>query len=698
MHFSKLSFILLIFLLCAPLIAFSTAFDIDLNAPEYKQGTLSTTKGGILTMPDLKVQAKNIIYHTVSSTSRSHSIIAWGDLMVRHQGKWFIGEKFQYDFIQRTGVIKNGITRINLWHVGAKTIFLEPNKTLGIENGYITTSDDRNISWKIDVGNINIDSQEEIIAKNITFRVKETPLFYLPYFKSNLHSFKKSPVNYALDWETGLFPKFSMRYRVYSYKDLNVFFRFLLRPTKGLGGAIETHHKNSKGNREFLTRSYLDHDAFFRDNNPNKARTHYRFQGKFKADTSNIKFNLNYDYLSDRNLQTDFKSPDFVLNTAKKTYSSVIYYGSQGISGIDTALRVNSFQALKQKLPEAFFLSKTFLLGSSGITNQNTLKCSYLDYVFAKDVQSALHDFKSLRVSTLNTISRPFNIHILKIAPSLSFEGIFYTRTRKDRPNIQALLRYQCLASIHSTSHFKNLFLSHKPYVNLYGITSPTLKPDTPYIFGLNDGLAKILYLKSGWQESIFLSRYPLFAPNITLNCYAYSFFLTDIFDMTTPKLRFDMTYQFPRLKITNRNGWNFQTKSFDFNNLELAWTFNENFAIKTELRHRSPFYWRRADHNNFVFEVVRPLSKLSNSPLSDGRNSLITKFQAKVAPLWTAKIESHIGWGRGNEANYNEVRVNIDTIISTCWKLKMTFTHSPAPEKKNNSFMIGLSLIDPQP
>lgn len=674
-------------------------FDVNLNAPKYTQGTLSTSSGGTLVMDGLKVQARHIVYHTLSSKAEGHSIVAWGDLMVNYQGKWFIGDKFEYDFVKRTGVIKHGITRINLWHVGAKTIFLAPDKSLGIESGYITTSDDKNISWKIDVGNVDIDPKEEIVAKNITFRVKETPLFYLPYFKTNLNSFKKSPVTYGLDWETGLFPKFSMRYRIYSYEDLSVFFRFLLRPTKGVGGAIETHHKSPSGSREFLTRSYLDHDAFFRDDNPNKARTHYRFQGKMHANTSNVHFDLSYDYLSDRNLQTDFKSPDFLLNTAKKTRAGVRYWGKYGTGGVDTHLRVNSFQAIKQKLPEAFFYSSTFKLGSTGITNHNIMKCSYLDYVFAKDVQSALSDFRSLRISTLNCFSRPFNIHILKVSPKIAFEGIFYSRTRQTHnPNMQALLRYELLTSIHSKSRFKHAFLTHTPYVNLYGITAPTLRPDTPYIFGINDGFAKILYLKSGWQESVYFRRSPLFAPNLCFNFYAYSFFLTDIFEMTTPKVRFDLTYKMPRLTIRSQNGWNFQTKSFDYNNLEFAWTFNQHFAFKTELRHRSPFYWRRANHDNFVFEVVRPLDQLKNSPLSDGRNTLITKLQAKVAPLWTAKIESHIGWGRGDEAAYNEVRLDVDTIISTCWKLGMTFTHAPAPERKNNSFMVKLNLIDPQP
>lgn len=677
----------------------STTFDVNLNAPEYASGVLSTRQGGVLIAEELRVQAKNITYYTLSASGRAHSLVASGDLMVKYQGKWFVGEKFEYNFVTREGSIKQGITRINLWHVGAKTIRLSPDRTVGIEKGYITTSDDKNVSWKIKVGNIQIDPSEEIVAKNITFRVKDTPLFYLPYFKSNLSSFKKSPVDYGLDWETGLSPKLSMRYRIYSYNDLNVFFRFLLRPTKGVGGAIETHYQNPLGNRLFLTRSYADHDAFFRDNNPNEARTHYRFQGKLKAHEKNLNFDLCYDYLSDRNLQTDFHSTNFVLNTAKKTKSTLIGYTSKGVVGVDATLRVNSFQALKQKLPETFFLSNTFVLGHTGIINQNRMECSFLDYVFASDVEKTIDDFHALRVSTLNHFSRPFNFHPLRIAPSLSVEGIFYTRTRDSRSaKLQALLRYNCLASIHGRNHFKKASVAHMPYVHLQGITTPTLSPDTPYIFGLQDGLSRILYLKSGWQESIFLHNTPLFMPNITFNLYAYSFFGTNIFGMTTPKLRFDMVYRFPRFKITSRTGWNFQTTSFDFTNVELAWTYNEHFAVKTELRHRSPFYWRRANHDNFIFEVVRPLESLSHSPLSDGRNSLVTKLQAKLAPLWTAKIESHIGWGRGLQPSYNEVRVHVDTIVSTCWKLKMIFTHAPAPERKRNSFIVGLDLIDPHP
>ncbi|MCB1084156.1 MAG: hypothetical protein KDK61_07580, partial [Simkania sp.] len=81
-------------------------------------------------------------------------------------------------------------------------------------------------------------------------------------------------------------------------------------------------------------------------------------------------------------------------------------------------------------------------------------------------------------------------------------------------------------------------------------------------------------------------------------------------------------------------------------------------------------------------------------SPLSDGRNTLLTRLQMKLAPQWIARLESHIGWGRGGEPNYNEAKVELITMISTSWRLRLIFMHSPAPHKKNDRFTFGLSLV----
>ncbi len=92
--------------------------------------------------------------------------------------------------------------------------------------------------------------------------------------------------------------------------------------------------------------------------------------------------------------------------------------------------------------------------------------------------------------------------------------------------------------------------------------------------------------------------------------------------------------------------------------------------------------------------EVTRDIHDLLHSPLSDGRNTLLSRLQIKIAPQWVVRLESHIGWGRGGEPNYNEGKFDLITMISTSWRLRLTFIHSLAPHKKNDQFTFGLSLV----
>ena len=65
-----------------------------------------------------------------------------------------------------------------------------------------------------------------------------------------------------------------------------------------------------------------------------------------------------------------------------------------------------------------------------------------------------------------------------------------------------------------------------------------------------------------------------------------------------------------------------------------------------------------------------------------------------KIAPQWISQITSYVGWGRGREPSYNIAKVDLITTISTSWRLRITFSHSPAPKNKNNHLKFSLSLI----
>jgi hypothetical protein len=664
-------------------------FTVNLKSPTYRDGVIFTDQGGVITAPEIRIQARHILYtNKIEKGKPVHQVVAEGDLMLDSGGRVYVGHRLEYDFVTKTGVVYQGATAVDMWFLGGEKIRLNADRSFYLFNAFITTSESKQADWTIESKELEINQENLLTAKNVSFRLFDSPIFWLPTFTSNLiKPFSDSPVRYRVEWDKGLWPKFGMRYRFYSWENLDLFLRVNVRPSRGAGGALESNYRSSDKLTKCQTKSYADYDAFYRDTDPDKSRFHYRLQGLYEATTLNdrTQFYLSYDKLSDKNMQSDFPTSDFAVSDIKETLIKLRHYSDSMILGVNGRPRINSFQGFKQELPESFWSSHPFVLGPTGILSENRLKFSYLDYVSAKDLETDVPDFSSLRIATANELYRPFSY----------FNGIFYNRSREKGGAIgQAVFKYELSTTLQLIRPYKTLTHYLVPYANYKGASHPTVSPDTPYIFDIEDGFNHLSQLKVGARNLFYLKRAPLFEPNFLADLYFYAFFDTTTFKKTIPKIQGNFSWNFPSATVKAHLGWNTEMGVFDFTNVSLAWTINENFAFKSEFRHRSRFDWRRDNYENYIMEVTRDISNLLRSPLSDGRNTLLSRLQLKIAPQWTARLESHIGWGRKGEPNYNEARVELITLISTSWKLRLVFTHSPAPHKKNDRFSFAFSLV----
>lgn len=674
-----------------------TSFTVNLKNPIYKNGTISTSEGGIITSSELRIQARHIIYiNKIEKGQPINQVIAEGELMVDNRGQLYVGRRLEYDFVTKTGIVYEGVTGIDLWFLGGEKIKLNPDKSFYLYNAFITTSERKKAEWKIQSREIEVNKNRLLTAKNVTFRFFDTSLFWLPTFKSNLvKPLTDAPIRYRVEWDRGMYPKFSMRYKIYSWELFDLFFRLNIRPSKGIGGAIESNFASFDKRKKFQTKSYIDHDTFYRNTRPNEARFNYRLQGLYEAqnEDKSSSLHLSYDKLSNRNMQSDFRTSNFEVSTVQQTLLKIRNHQNWMIAGIDARPRINSFQGFKQELPTSFWTPHPFTLGSTGILSENRVKLSYLSYVLADDIKSPIPDFDSTRLETHNTLYRSFKYKGLNLTPLLSFRGIFYNKSRKGHPICQAALNYEMFIDLKLKRHYKKTDHILQPYIHYQGLTHPTISPDTPYIFDITDGLNRLYQIRSGIQNAFYLKKYPLFEPNFMADIYLYAFFSNRTFQKTIPKIQSSMTWNFPSVVLKKQIGWNIEKQTLDFVNLSAAWTINQNFAFKTEWRHRGRFAWRHANENNHIVEITRSIQNLLDSPLSDRRNTFLTRMQMKIGADWTARLESHIGWGRQDQPSYHETHIELITLISTSWKLRLVFTHSPAPNKKNDHFSFAFSL-----
>ncbi|PIS00894.1 MAG: hypothetical protein COT84_05440 [Chlamydiae bacterium CG10_big_fil_rev_8_21_14_0_10_35_9] len=662
---------------------------VDLNNPTYLSGVLSTNDGGVIVSDDLRIQAKNIEYAYFKKNGQTvHTIKASENLMLQYKDKVFTGEELDFDLTKNTGIIRQGKTFISPWYLGGDEILIHNTDNYTVTNAFATTCLEKDSMWNIKAREVDVLNKELFYAKDITFTLFGFPALWLPIYKLNLKKFSDpSILKYNMTWDKGVGPRATIRYQIYSWREWAFYVRGDFRLKKDYGGAIETEYLPSHKRAKLLTKNYLAKDILPTDPR-NKRRYRYQGDGYLQSESGKTKATITWDKYSDIHMPSDFKSEDFELNPAKKTAFYVRHFEDTMIALLKARGRANSFESVKQDLPTAFMTFIPYKFPKLGIYSNNYTKGSYLDYVFSEDLETNINDFRSFRLESHHEIYRPFLLGPLAITPQLGAVGIYYSRSPQNKEVGLGILSYGAKATTKLKRTFSQTKHLIEPYVSYKGLSKPTIGPNNHFIFSLEDGYDRINQLQIGCKNVLF--SHEKATPFFTANLYANAFFADLDIPQTFPKLYLDLNWNFPKVELAFYNAWNFRHQTVDYSNFFAAFTLNEDFAFKFEVRYRSKYDWRKADKLNFILDVSREESELLSSPISDRRITLLTNLFFRLSPYWSCHVQSHHGWYRIDEPPYNEVKVDLYTTISSAWLVKFTYWHTETDDR----FSVGIDLI----
>ncbi len=669
---------------------------VDLKNPVFVRGVISTEEGGIITAPGIRIQARKIEYiNKIENGVRVQKIKAEDDLMMEYGERVFVGSRLEYDFVNKKGTLWDGKTFVDMWFLGGSQIELKEDGTFYIYNAYITTCETTENAWEIKAREVKITQEYLLSASNIRFQVLKIPIFWIPSFKSNLKVFADPPVRYKLVWDKGIGPRLTMRYRVYSWENLNVFFRLDYRLKRGLGAAVESEYFSDDGRTTFVTRSYGAHDKSFPDEKGNKR---YRLQGLYHTHSKDEKTTLHmtYDKLSDSRMVGDFRSDDFEINTLRRTQLVATHERENAFFNLTVQPRLNRFDSIEQELPLTSVALRPFKIGHSNIISSNYFNAGYLDYVYATDLTKSFKELglrsstHAARLETHNQLYYPLNIGPVTLTPSAGLIGIFYSNNPEHHAVGQGIFTYGAHAQTHLLRHFTKYRHLIEPYATFQGLTNPTAGLDDHFIFDIYDGYHRLNQLKLGIRNTLTPRRKSPFSPTIVTDLYTYGFFWNHQFSQVFPKYYLNIGWLRPSYAIRSAIAWNNLERVWDFTNISGEWTINEYIALGLEFRHRSRFDWRKADHENFIIDVSQPIPELLDSPISDGRDTLLGRMFVRLTPKWSCQLQTRNGWGRKNEPRYNAGKFDLFYMLTCSWRLRLSYERMP----NDNRFSGTISMV----
>lgn len=672
-------FLLLLLLLTASLSA-TESITVDLREPVLEAGKLSTVRGGVITGPNFRLQAENIVY---VKRKGEHRVEASCFVMVDFGDYVFVGDRLEYDFENETGFIENGTSRQLPWYFGGDRVEICPDGSYVIYNAYVTTSENDSPDWEIRAEKMVLSRNRNLHISHVQFRALNLPFLWLPAFKMNLSSFTDAPLHGYAKWGGKQGFRVGAQYALWDSDPFRAYLRLDWRFDKGLGGGVETYYESDDGRHSLETINYFAQDNSL-ENLHEKER--FRFQGLYHSDLMDdtVSVFASWDKLSDKDMATDYNDEGLELDTAGRTELLIRKEDPWLITNFTSRVRVNSFQTVKQELPSLLFTQRPFILGKSGILVENTLETSYLDFKYASDIPH-VHDYSSPRLMHDLRLLRPFHPPATTLTPHLGMTTMIYA----DSPEHNAKYLAIGYAGLTGNTQFYRTIGPYKhvitPYFEWRYLSAPTVNPDGHYIFDIDDGLWRLNALRVGTRHDLVINQ----TRKIEADLFGYLF--TD--SAPIQKLYANVTWRpTPTLKQSIESGWDFTVSQLDHLNFRNDWTVNTDCAVSLEWRHRSRYSWRKAVWNNFILDSFRSTRSLLHSTVSDRRDTFLCHLFWRLHPLFAIEFESRHGWYRRKEPSYTEFEINFLARLRSHWTVKLSYAHTEADDRVRAYFSLDLN------
>jgi hypothetical protein len=669
---------------------------VDLREPQYCEGVLTTEKGGVISAPDLRIQARSIVYtRKVIEGEPVCTLVAEGDLIIEFGNYLFVGRCLEFDFQTRHGTIYEGRTAVEPWFFGGQRIELCADGQYIIHNGFITTSENLDPDWQIHTEEAIIDQNMDLSARKISFLYEKIRLFCWPTFKTNLATLGESPLSYTVRWGGRQGPRVGLTYEAISWQRFKTFLRLDYRLNRGLGFGIETQYTSPDHCQSLETISYIAQDSSLV--HPDE-KSRYRLQGVYNYCNIGQGFNLDltWDKLSDKYMATDYYDKGLELDTAERTQLHMRRERPNNISNFFIRLKANSFQTVKEELPSLQTCWRPMNLGSTGLISDSSAKSAYLDFRYANFLEH-VHDYDSTRFELIQKIYRPLHFKRLHLLPQIGGAAIYYGNTPLHRPRWVAVgifkidinTRLQCLYD-----DAKHVLV---PYVNYSYITFPTTDPHDHFIFDIEDGWYRLNMVRFGLQQFFYVKDNCDYVERAwSADLWANAFFNTKTLHSAIPKIYAQLTLKStPSLRHILQTAWNSRYSTIDHFNFRTEWTLSADLALAAEYRHRDSRDWRKVDRDNFILDSFRSVQRLLHSSLSDRRDTLLLHLFYRLHPNFAVEFESRQGWNRIHERSYTEFEIDFLTTLRSAWNLKLSYRHQEDDDRVAVSLSIGLPRLN---
>ncbi|MEY2518920.1 MAG: LPS-assembly protein [Verrucomicrobiota bacterium] len=365
---------------------------------------------------------------------KTHDILAEGHVRIYRTAGLFVGDKAIYNTETKKIQAVDIRTDKTPYLVGGDNVTTISEGAFLVSKGSFTTHDSSNPDFRLNARTIRLYEHDRVVFHNVTFYVKNVPIFWWPYLYQSLDdsfSYMISPA-YLSSWGPSLLGRVTMPIT----DDIKAEIRLDYRSRRGVAFGFDPHIRFGTNKTSWATiRTYFLKDEGADINRTSEVRpsiSEGRYRVSLQSRTNfaeNVYGIANLTKLSDPFILQDFFQSEFQLNPQPDNVLAVTK-----IDPIYTLTAIGRFQANNffeqtERLPEVVLDIKRTPLFGGPIFYEGETGIAELHRNFASG--SGFQDYGTLRIDSFHQFVYP-NTYFgwLSVVPRVGFRGTYYDQTR----------------------------------------------------------------------------------------------------------------------------------------------------------------------------------------------------------------------------------------------------------------------------
>src|SRR5256714_5244969 len=408
-----------------------------------KQPVEITASGDTNYQNGLGIAHGNVVIHagdadiysdSATYNPKTHDVVAEGHVRIYRTVGTFVGEKAIYNTETKEIRAVDIKTDKQPYLVAGEKITTISEGAFLVSKGAFTTHDSDKPDFRLQAKTMRIYEGDRVIFSNVTFYVRNVPIFWWPYMYQSLDeafSYMISPA-YLSSWGPSILARVTMPIT----DDIKGVFRLDYRYRRGVAVGFEPDVRFGTDKQSWARiRTY-----FLKDENPDINRTavarpdisegRYRVslqsRTKFTEDILGI---ANITKLSDEFVLQDFFQGEFQLNPQPDNIVAVTKTNPNYTITALARFQANNFFETTERLPEVALDVKRMPLFGGPIFYEGETSLANLRRNFADG--SLSHDYSTLRLDSFHQFTYPTTFFgWLAIVPRIGFRATYYDQTR----------------------------------------------------------------------------------------------------------------------------------------------------------------------------------------------------------------------------------------------------------------------------